>query len=295
MSAVIDEYPLERLEELLPRPAADANKYTRGKLSIVGGCQEYPGSVCLASAAASRTGAGYVEVFCDVHTQPIVQTRTPSVVARDWTLLFNDHTALSRSQALDVGSGMTGQSSFEHALVMDILQSVPQPVLIDGGAITVLATEQGRQAALTRVEQGAHLIVTPHFGEAERLAKGAAIAVPTAMDAEGLSAFATELSRAYGACVVLKGPDTYISSDADDALYSMRLGTPALAKAGTGDVLAGMIGSLLAQGLASVDAACIGATLHAEAGRAAATELGEISVMAEDVAAAIPRAIQQFA
>ena len=291
----VKEYPLERMDALLPRPAGDANKYSRGKLTIIGGSAEYPGSVCLGSEAAYRMGTGYVEVLCDARTCSIIQTRTPSVVARDWQALLKDPSCIARSRALVVGPGMTGQERVEQELVLHTLNASEQPILIDGGGITVLASAQGRAAAALRAEKGRALVCTPHFGEATRLAQGARMEVPKAQEGESLAAFAYELSEAYGACVVLKGPETFIASARTEALYSMRLGTPALAKAGTGDVLAGMIGALLAQGLPTVDASCIGSSLHAEAGRFAAAELGEISVMAEDVIGSIPQAIRQIA
>ena len=87
----------------------------------------------------------------------------------------------------------------------------------------------------------------------------------------------------------VKGPETYVSDG--DQVIRMSLGTPALAKAGTGDVLAGMIGALLAQGLDPLDAAVLGATLHAQAGRAAEARLTAICVTAEDVIEAIPQAV----
>jgi NAD(P)H-hydrate repair Nnr-like enzyme with NAD(P)H-hydrate dehydratase domain len=94
------------------------------------------------------------------------------------------------------------------------------------------------------------------------------------------------LSRAYGVVTVLKGPDSYISDG--DEVYAMREGTSVLAKAGTGDALAGVIGGLLAQGLDPVDACVLGTTIHARAGVAAAADLSSVSVCAEDVVRYLP-------
>ena len=100
---------------------------------------------------------------------------------------------------------------------------------------------------------------------------------------------AKALAQAYEAIIVLKGPDTYISDG--DAVVAMTQGTPALAKAGTGDALAGIISALLAQQVPALDACVLGATLHAEAGSIAARKWAELSVIPEDVVQAIPEAI----
>ena len=126
-------------------------------------------------------------------------------------------------------------------------------------------------------------VITPHAGEAARLA--APLALPTDDPAQ----LALLLSQAYGVTAMVKGPVTYISDG--ETIVRMSDGTSALAKAGTGDVLAGMAAALLAQGLVPVDACVLAAALHARAARAAAKRLTSICVTAEDVVAAIPEAI----
>ena len=134
-----------------------------------------------------------------------------------------------------------------------------------------------------RFHEGHPTIITPHGGEAAALAN--VFSIPTD-DPQDL---ALMLSQAYGAITVLKGPDTYITDG--DGIYCMDKGTPALAKAGTGDVLAGIIGGLLAQGLGPIESCVLGTTLHARAGVLAAEDYSEIAVCAEEVIRYLPNAI----
>ena len=156
-------------------------------------------------------------------------------------------------------------------------------MLVDGGGLDALTAPEGRLLLRRRFIDGLPTVVTPHAGEAARLA--APLALPTDDPAQ----LALLLSQAYGVTAMVKGPVTYISDG--ETIVRMSDGTSALAKAGTGDVLAGMAAALLAQGLAPVDACVLASALHARAARAAAKRLTSICVTAEDVVAAIPEAI----
>ncbi len=161
------------------------------------------------------------------------------------------------------------------------------PVLVDGGALAFLAVPKMRKLLLQRQKQGIATVLTPHWGEAQRLA------APYSMDLSRLSQAeaARSLSVCYGSIVVLKGQDTVIASSDQSAIIDF--GTAALSKAGTGDVLAGAIGGFLAQGMQAVDAARLGVAVHAVAGTVASERRGIVSVAAEDVLEAIPEAIQR--
>ena len=277
------------LAALAPWPDPQANKYTRGKLSLVAGAAAYPGAACLAGAAAERAGAGYTEVFCAGESLLAVRSFRPSLVARDWREWHPARQEARRSDrtgACVIGCGFDGDAR-QRELVAETVRAATGPVLIDGGAIGLMADKAGQRLARERAERGVGpLVLTPHGGEAARLARGAKLE-----GALGGPELAVGLARAYRALVVLKGPITFIA-DAEGIVETMDRGTAALAKAGTGDVLAGIIGALLAQGLAPRDAAALGCALHAEAGRAAAQELTEICVSAEDVIPALPQAVR---
>ncbi len=278
---------------LLPHPAQDANKYTRGQLLLIGGSERYPGAVCLAAHAAQRCGAGYVRAYCAPQTAPILVGRHPSVVAAPWDGLrgaYLPDSAEKKPVAYVVGPGMDVADAKQAALALKVLAGAKAPVLVDGGALGALATGEGRLAAKLRVEAGLPTVLTPHGGEAARLARA------VRLDVRELSAdperFASALSRAYGAVVALKGPDTWIAQG--ERVVCVSEGTAALAKAGTGDVLAGAIGAFLAQGLDAFDAAYLGVVLHAHAGCAAEAELTDIAVTPEDVIAHIPRVLKAW-
>lgn len=277
------------LAALAPWPDPQANKYTRGKLSLVAGAAAYPGAACLAGAAAERAGAGYTEVFCAGESLLAVRSFRPSLVARDWREWHPARQEARRSDrtgACVIGCGFDG-SEGQRELVAETVRAATGPVLIDGGALGLMADKAGQRLARERAERGVGpLVLTPHGGEAARLARGAELE-----GALGGPELAVGLARAYRALIVLKGPITFIA-DAEGIVETMDRGTAALAKAGTGDVLAGIIGALLAQGLAPRDAAALGCALHAEAGRAAAQELTEICVSAEDVIASLPQAVR---
>ncbi len=205
---------------------------------------------------------------------------------REWHPARQEARRSDRTGACVIGCGFDGDAR-QRELVAETVRAATGPVLIDGGAIGLMADKAGQRLARERAERGVGpLVLTPHGGEAARLARGAELE-----GALGGPELAVGLARAYRALIVLKGPITFIA-DAQGIVETMDRGTAALAKAGTGDVLAGIIGALLAQGLAPRDAAALGCALHAEAGRAAAQELTEICVSAEDVIAALPQAVR---
>ncbi len=258
-------------------PAENANKYTRGKLTVIAGSFRYTGAAVLAARASQRMGAGYTEVITSPSAVNVVRMSSPSLVVRpfdDWCPKELPASTPDKPCAVCIGPGFEG-TEFEEDLVAKTLKRAECPVLVDGGALAALTSSKAIRQLAQRAEQGLPTIVTPHGGEAARLAKP--FSLPT-HDPEQLAA---GLSLALHAIVVLKGPITYVAEG--KRVEAMREGTSALAKAGTGDVLAGMIGALLAQGVNPFDAALGGAELHARAGVAAAERLGDIAVCAEDL------------
>ena len=320
------KHTLEQVAALLPWPDEAANKYSRGKLVLVAGCADYPGAACLAATAAQRMGAGYAEVACDASCVAQVRAASPSLVVRPWDELA-DYARLDPDErglkeppvvrtapaarlaaarpmhaaprprvlgplaphhplAFLVGSGMDAGDPLSTQLACTVLADAHAPVLVDGGGLGALATPEGRLLLRRRFVEGLATVITPHAGEAARLAE------PLKLPTEDPARLAQLLSLAYGVTAMVKGPVTYISNG--ESVFRMTDGTPALAKAGTGDVLAGMTASLLAQGLSPVDACALASTLHARSAQAAAKRLTSICVTAEDVVAAIPEAIESL-
>lgn len=329
------KYTLEQVAALLPWPDDQANKYSRGKVTLVAGCADYPGAACLAATASQRMGAGYTEVVCAPQSVPAVRAASPSLVVRAWDelaayaqldpderaaatpsvapaasgslgLALAHHPARSsrpihvapRPKALGperpkhplaflVGSGFDAADTLSAQLTCTVLDGAAGPVLVDGGGLDALTSCEGRLLLRRRFVDGLPTVITPHAGEAARLA--AALELPT----DDPARLALLLAQAYGVTAMVKGPTTYISNG--DGVVRMSDGTSALAKAGTGDVLAGMTAALLAQGLDAQDACVLAATLHARAAQMAAKRLTSICVVAEDVVAAIPEAIASLA
>ncbi|WP_303727282.1 NAD(P)H-hydrate dehydratase [Denitrobacterium detoxificans] len=283
------QYTQKTINDLLPFPEPQMNKYSRGKVVLIVGSASYPGAAALASIASQRAGAGYTEVFVDDSVVAQVQATHSSLVVRSWDMWDSSSLKPSTPEhplAYVIGSGFDTNDPYVGNILRRLLKNAKAPVLVDGGALKLMPARKMRDMCKQRYQEGYPTIVTPHGGEAKVLASVFALPVD---DQEEL---ALTLSQAYGAITVLKGPDTYISDG--DHVYSMTEGTSALAKAGTGDVLAGIIGAFLAQGLGPIEACVLGTTLHARAGRLAAEELTSISVCAEDVLRFIPPAIKDM-
>ncbi|MEF9926027.1 MAG: NAD(P)H-hydrate dehydratase [Raoultibacter sp.] len=282
-------YSSEDLAALLPFPRPDVNKYSRGKLTLLVGSSTYPGAASLAAVASQRAGAGYTEVYTETSVVRQVQTYHPSLVVRSWSVWDTQFVAASVPEkpcAYLVGSGFDASDSYTSQLTRRLLRYAAAPVLIDGGALQILSAKKIRDLSATRFDKGYVTVVTPHMGEARRM--GAIFGLTTTEPDE----LSLQLAQAYGVICVLKGPDTFISDG--EEILAIREGTAALAKAGTGDVLAGIIGAFLAQGMDAIDACVLGTTVHARAGVFAAAELTAISVCAEDVVEAVPAAIKSL-
>ena len=284
----VREYSNDELVALVPLPDDDANKYSRGTLAAIVGSERYPGAACLAAYAGQRMGAGYTEVFTSPSAVPLVQGFRPSLVVRPRAALKANLPAAKpgKPRAYLVGCGFDAEDVEAEKLVHFVLKHADAPVLVDGTGLDALVSAKGRRLLRRRFLNGNPTVITPHAGEAARLAR------PFDLPVDDPCALAEALSLAYGAIAVVKGPVTYLSDG--EQTVRMAHGTPALAKAGTGDVLAGMTAALLAQGLDPFEASVLGAELHARAGLAAAARWSTIAATAEDVVACIPDAIAEL-
>ncbi|MER6980237.1 NAD(P)H-hydrate dehydratase [Streptomyces carpinensis] len=248
---------------LLPWPAAESDKYRRGVVGIAAGSARYPGAAVLAVSGALRGGAGAVR-----YVGPAGQ----AVIARFPETLVSDrgpHKA-GRVQAWVVGPG----AGDDVATVAEVLEA-DVPVLLDADGLRLA----DRDAVRAR---SAPTLMTPHAGEAAALLGVAREQVEAArLDA------ARELASRYGATVLLKGSTTLVVDPDGGPVRVNPTGTPWLATAGSGDVLSGLGGSLLAAGLAARDAGSAAAYLHGLAGRLAAKGA---PIGAHDVAETLPRA-----
>ncbi|MGW1297979.1 NAD(P)H-hydrate dehydratase [Streptomyces sp. NPDC002533] len=251
---------------LLPVPGAESDKYRRGVVGVVAGSERYPGAAVLAVAGALRGGAGAVRY---------VGPGADAVIARFPEALVHagPPSKAGRVQAWVVGPGL-GDGRTAEAAVADVL-AADVPVLVDADGLRLLDAETVR----TRT---APTVLTPHAGEAAALLGTAREEVES-----GRLTAVRELAARYRATVLLKGSTTLIAEARDTPVRVNPTGTAWLATAGSGDVLSGLTGSLLAAGLAPRDAASVGAYLH---GLAARHGSDGAPVSAQDVADRIPAA-----
>ena len=214
-------------------PAADADKYTRGVVGIVTGSAQYPGAALLSVASALHSGCGMVRYFGS-HESLIVQAY-PEVVPASRAAVATAH----RTQAWVVGCGL-GTDDDAAAVLLEVLAK-DAPVVVDADGLTLLSMRAELRVALAG-RTGRTTILTPHAGEAARLGAGYGIALD--LQSDRLAAART-LATATGSVVLLKGPSTIVTGG-QRYLATPLLGSQ-LATAGSGDVLAGLIGGALAR------------------------------------------------
>jgi hydroxyethylthiazole kinase-like uncharacterized protein yjeF len=263
---------------LLPRSRRDAHKGSRGHVLIIAGSKGKTGAALLSSYGALRGGAGLVTIAADRETQPVLEQKVLEVM----TAAFDDAASIlalvEGKGAAVLGPGF-GLDDDRKRLARQLAVELPVPCVLDADALTALGddVEQLREARAPR-------ILTPHPGEASRLLGRAT----TAVQADRYGAV-RELAERSGHVVVLKGAQTVIGSPGG-AIRVCRAGTPALGVAGTGDVLAGVIGSL-SVGLPAFASAWASVQLHALAGELAA--VSDRGLFAHQVADAIPHALER--
>ena len=240
-------------------PPPESDKYRRGVVGVVAGSERYPGAAMLAVRGALRTGCGYVRLLAPRAVADAVRAAYPEVVASE---RGGD---VPRADAWVVGPGLGD----EPELVARVL-ATGAPAVVDADAIGV-------------GDPHPNVVLTPHTGEFERLT-----GVPrTDAERDRLGA-ATRAAAALGCVVLLKGTTTVVADPSGSAFVNPT-GTPLLATAGTGDVLSGVVGALLARAADAGEAAAAGAWLHGMAARVAAGS-PPVAVTALDVAEALPEA-----
>jgi hydroxyethylthiazole kinase-like uncharacterized protein yjeF len=262
---------------LLPRPGAESDKYRRGVLGLLAGSQRYTGAAVLATGSAIHGGAGMVRLMSAQPALTAAMQHWPEAVTAvaDPDAPAKSVETAGRVQAWAAGPGM-GTDDGAAGLLAAVLAS-DVPALVDADGITILA---GHREFLDR---SAPTLITPHAGELARLT-GADRAAIEARRLEHATAAAADL----GVTVLLKGSTTVIA-DPDGTVLVNTTGSAWLATAGSGDVLSGLAGALLAQGLSPLHAAAAAAYLHGVAGRRAADGA---PIGAADLITALPGAIR---
>ena len=281
---------------LLPRPGPESDKYRRGVVGVLAGSDRFAGAAVLATGGAVRGGAGMVRVVTAAVPAAVVRQTWPEVVLTvhpddaGWDLLGS----VGRVQAWVAGPGMgTGPDAVAR---LAAVLGTDLPALVDADGLTILSEHQDL------LPRRAPTLITPHAGELGRLLG----TDPAAIEAHRLD-YAREAAARLGLTVLLKGSTTVIASPGRPTALVNPTGTPWLATAGSGDVLSGLAGALLAQGLEPAWAGATAAYLHgmaarlAAAGAAAGTRrpaaepgepVPEAPIGAFDVVTALPAAIR---
>lgn len=277
-----------QIRQLLPVRPRFSHKGDFGRVLLVCGSVGFTGAAALAARAALRTGAGLITVATPRQVWPIVAAKLdePMVMpmAEDKAGRLSLQAApalaqlLAKADACLIGPGL-GRSGELDALVAALVGEARCPVVLDADGINAMAGHIDRLR-----EAACPLILTPHDGEFLRLSPSAAL--PPA-DFDTRADRAMMLARQLGAVVLLKGYRTAITDG--KRLYRNETGNPGMATGGSGDVLAGMLVSLLGQGLAPLEAAAAAAWLHGAAGDRCAAERGEYGMTPSDLIDAASR------
>jgi hydroxyethylthiazole kinase-like uncharacterized protein yjeF len=259
----LPDAPVESLQdadvrELYPVPHGESDKYSRGVLGLIAGSPEYPGAAVIATSGALAGSLGMLRYVGPDAVAHAVLAAHPEVVVGE-----------GRVQAWAVGSGLN-QDTLDRDLVGRVTQQQELPVIVDAGAI----------GALDLAKAG-RVVITPHAGELSKLVD----APRQDVEARRLH-WARQVADEHQIVVLLKGATTLVAAP-DGSVFANPIATPWLATAGSGDVLAGLLGSLLAAGVPEFEAAAVAAYLHAAAGQLA-SDSGPITALS--VAAAVPAA-----
>ncbi len=273
-----------RVLELAPPRAPGSTKFTSGQVVIVGGSRGLTGAVCLAALGAIRAGAGYATVAVPADLESIFEIKLTEVMSlgcasRDGRLrpAASEQIlgATERAASVVLGSGM-GREQGTQRLVRELTERIAAPLVIDADGLNAHAARIDELAL-----REAPFVLTPHAGEMGRLLDRDSKAV----DAKRVES-AKEAASRSGGVVLLKGDDSIVTDGERVAIN--RISSPQLATAGTGDVLSGMIGALIARGLEPFAATCAAVVAHSRAGLAAGERVGHDSVIAGDVIDSIP-------
>ena len=266
----------------------DANKGAFGTLVVLAGSRGMAGAAVLTATAALRAGAGLVYLALPTSLVSVVAVMAPELVLKPLPetpegthggegafleLLF----LLERADAIAMGPGMTAGLPVQE-LIAELVTQARLPLVIDADGLNALA----HRADLLRARRGCSVVLTPHPGEMGRL-----LGRQTADIQANRPDAAQQCAKTFGAVALLKGARTLIATP-EGTLYYNREGSVALATAGSGDVLTGVIAALLASGLSAPDAARAGAYWHALAGECAEKEIGRVGVLATEIRERLP-------
>lgn len=266
---------------MLPPRQDDGHKGTFGKVYVCGGCVGYTGAPVYAGEAAVRTGSGLVFVGVPEEIYPIAAARCDAAMVHP---LPRRDELLERIQACDaalIGPGL-GRAGHTEKLVLSLLENLTVPIVLDADGINAVSTH----IHILDERRGA-TVLTPHEGEFARLdgsfLPGRSDRVHSAAD----------FAQKHNCVVVLKGPGTVVASP-DGRVLQNTTGNCGMAKGGSGDILAGMILSLIGQGAGAVEAAACAVWIHGRAGDIAGKELTAYAMAPSDLLGRLPAVFKEL-
>lgn len=276
-------------KHFMPNRVKMSHKGTYGKVLIIAGTKKMTGAAVLTSSAAYRTGAGLVKTFIEESVSSIITSSLPEAIIETYNrdddkLSFEDKSKLLEmllwADTVAIGPGL-GNDSITKEILQVVINNFNKNIVIDADGINALS----KDLHVLKNKKG-NIIVTPHLGEMSRLTN-----MDIAKISDNTIEVARDFSRQHKVICVLKSARTVISSP--DGMINVNIyGNPGMATAGSGDVLTGIIVSLLGQGLDVFDAAILGTYIHSKAGDRAKESIGEHGLLANDIIDSIPYVIK---
>lgn len=267
------------IERMMPLRISDSNKGTYGKALIIAGSSDYAGAAYFAAKAALLSGAGLVYVLTDESNRNFILSKLPEAIVITYSGRITDERldkAMAGKDSIVIGPGLSKNPNAEH-MVRYVVSHSSVPAVIDADALNIIADET---ELLMRPHVG--MVLTPHLGEMARLVKKTITYVKSEM-----TSIAESFSRDYQVDVVLKSAVSVISIPQGHTYYNVT-GNDGLSTGGTGDILSGIIGGLMAQRMRADDAAAVAPFLLGKAGEKASEGVSRRSVTASSVLDALP-------
>jgi NAD(P)H-hydrate epimerase len=280
----------ENMKKILPERNEDAHKGECGRVFILGGSAGMTGAVCLSAVGALRSGAGLVTVGtadCErwVVACKLTEAMTVGFSSADGCIGMSDKEKIrefaEKSDVLVLGPGM-GRNCETRELVLWLIQNVRTKIVLDADGLNAISANidilKGRKN---------EIVLTPHEGEMSLLCGKTVEEIK-----ENREKTAVDFAKEYGVVLVLKGKNTVITDG--ENVFVNPTGNAGMATGGSGDVLSGVIGSLIGQGMTAYDGAVLGAYIHGRAGDLAKEDKGEMGLIASDIAENLPYAIKEL-
>lgn len=289
VSPKVISYDREEITKQFPKRVPRSNKGSYGKLLVIAGSAKISGAAYFAAKAAYLMGSGLVHIVTHENNRTMLQTKLPEALLTVYNERENNqdfdrdfqaelHENISHASAVVIGPGI-GQSATANALLDEVMKIKEIPVLIDADGLNVLAKREEYFDDLRKIKLPDNFILTPHLKEMSRL---------TNKSLEDIKEHMIDMAsgQTYGATIVLKDARTVISDGRQIAINQS--GNNALAKGGSGDVLSGMIGGLLARGTVPFQAATLGVYLHGLTAEEYVKDKSNSSMLATDILNQIP-------